>query len=77
MAKKAEKREGISPNDKIIRGEIKKGMCIYGYKWEDMAIFLRCSESTFGARLREPEKFTLRDMRIMGEKLHIDFSALI
>lgn len=71
------KRGEVSKKDNEIRGEIKKGMSIYGYRQTDMAILLRYSQSTFSSRMREPEKFTLRDMRIMGEKLHIDFSVLI
>ena len=40
-------------NDEI-RGEIKKGMTIYGYGRTEMAVFLRCSESTFSRRLKCP-----------------------
>lgn len=71
------KQSAEQKKNKEIRGEIKKGMDIYGYGRAEMAIFLRCSPSTFGRRMREPDTFTVRDMRIMGEKLHIDFSTLI
>lgn len=63
--------------NKEIRGEIKKGMSIYGYSRKEMAIFLRYSESTFDRRMRSPETFTVKDMRIIGEKLHIDISTLV
>ena len=63
-------------NDQI-RGEIKKGMTIYGYGRSEMAVFLRCSESTFSRRLKCPEDFTVRDLRIMGEKLHLDLTAFM
>lgn len=63
--------------DKRIRGEIKKGMDIYGYGREEMSIFLRFSKSTFDRRMRKPDEFTLKDMRILGEKLHIDFKELV
>lgn len=63
--------------DKEIRGEIRKGMSIYGYNAEQMAIFLRYSRATFNRRMKKPEQFTLKDMRIMGEKLHIDFKELM
>ena len=63
-------------NDEI-RGEIKKGMTIYGYGRAEMAVFLRCSESTFSRRMKHPEDFTVRDLRILGEKLHLDLTAFM
>ena len=69
-----------SPNgrsDREIEGRIKYGMSINGYRNNEMALAAHVSRSTWFDRLKNPEGFTLAELRRISQKLRMPLEVIL
>jgi len=63
--------------DKLLVGEIKKGMEIYNVSQQELAAALCMCENSLRSRMKAPGTFTKRELEALKRKLHIDTQTLL
>lgn len=63
--------------NRTIIATIKYGMEMAGVSNDELALAMRTSTVTLYDRLKHPENFRLKELRAVGQKLHIPVEKLI
>ena len=72
ITKDQKRQSEYDGKNKNIKGEIKKQMDICGIKPCELTFLIGIKEGTFYNRLKKPDQFTLKELRILRDKLNID-----